>query len=381
MHMQNFRLLIVLASMVVESQAGADEAGFRRAIFDGKSLDGWQVAGCEVAVDDGRLVLQSGNGLVRTDHRYRDFILEFEWRPLKSSEWNSGIYFRSPSPKEGQHWPDRYQISLSQGQEGNLVGFDEARSSSLVRHGEWNRMKISVIGTKIRMELNGQIAWEMAGLDYEYGYVGIRCEVAQGGSFEFREIHLTEIGYQSLFNGVDLTGWEGADRDAALCWGVESGELVCNGQPGPWLRSLSQFDDFNLRLDYKTRVAGNSGVYCRVPLDGNHHGAGAGVEIQILDDSAEPYRMLKPYQYCGSVYAIAPALQKTGKPAGEWNTLEINCHGTAYVITHNGVLIVHACEEAFPELKQRLLRGFLGLQNHSEQVWFRNIRIGPAQGG
>ena len=47
-------------------------------------------------------------------------------------------------------------------------------------------------------------------------------------------------------------------------------------------------------------------------------------------------------------------------------------------MTHNGTLIVAADERAYPELTGRLTKGFLGLQNHSEEVWFRNIRIGPA---
>ena len=90
-------------------------------------------------------------------------------------------------------------------------------------------------------------------------------------------------------------------------------------------------------------------------------------------------RLFKPYQFAGSVYAIAPAKEHVGHPAGTWNTMEINCHGTAYRITHNGVVIVNATEAEFPELKDRLVKGFLGLQNHSEHVWFRNARIGPTQ--
>src|SRR5204863_509284 len=83
---------------------------------------------------------------------------------------------------------------------------------------------------------------------------------------------------------------------------------------------------------------GNSGVYIRVPEDGKHHGEGAGIEVQVLDDSAERYRQIKPWQYTGSLYAIAPATIHVGKPAGEWNTLEINCRGKAYHVFHNGTL-------------------------------------------
>jgi hypothetical protein len=47
-------------------------------------------------------------------------------------------------------------------------------------------------------------------------------------------------------------------------------------------------------------------------------------------------------------------------------------------VTHNGVVVLDATEKAFPELARRELRGYLGLQNHSAEVWFRDIRVGPA---
>ena len=78
------------------------------------------------------------------------------------------------------------------------------------------------------------------------------------------------------------------------------------------------------------------------------------------------------------MYAIAPATKRVGRPAGQWNTMENNCVGNHYRVTHNGVLIVDAAEKEFPELKNRLAKGFLGLQNHSTKVWFRDLRIGPA---
>jgi hypothetical protein len=185
-------------------------------------------------------------------------------------------------------------------------------------------------------------------------------------------------GYKPLFDGQSLAGWEGAGQPAEKCWKVDDGTIVCTGDKGPWLRSKEQYDDFNLRLEYKLKAGGNSGVYIRVPENGKHHGDGAGIEIQVLDDGAERYRTLKPYQYTGSLYAIAPATSHVAKNAGEWNTLEINCRGTKYHVIHNGTTIIATDESEFPELKGRLAKGFLGLQNHSEEVWFRNLRIGPA---
>ena len=103
--------------------------------------------------------------------------------------------------------------------------------------------------------------------------------------------------------------------------------------------------------------------------------------MQLLDDSAERYKNIEPAQYCGSIYKVAPATSHVSRPAGEWNTMEINCQGSAYRITHNGVVIVNASEAELPELGKRFVQGYLGLQNHSEEVWFRNLRIGPPQPG
>jgi hypothetical protein len=186
-----------------------------------------------------------------------------------------------------------------------------------------------------------------------------------------------EPGFRPLFDGQSLTGWEGAGQPAEKCWKVDGGTIVCTGEKGPWLRTTEQFDDFNLRLEYKLKPGGNSGVYIRVPENGVHHGDGAGIEVQVLDDKAGRYRDIKPYQFTGSLYAITPATKHVGQEPGEWNSLEINCRGMKYHVFHNGELIVWANEAMFPELAGRLTKGHLGLQNHSEEVWFRNLRIGP----
>lgn len=188
-------------------------------------------------------------------------------------------------------------------------------------------------------------------------------------------------GFRPLFNGTDLTGWEGADKDAAECWLVDEGELVCTGKPGPWLRSTEEYGDFELRLEYKLKEGGNSGVYIRVPKDGKHHGDGSGIEVQILDDNAERYKELKAYQYSGSLYAIVAAEPRVSKPASDWNTMTIRCEGTKYEVHHNGQQVVKSDETAAPELAKRLTKGYLGLQNHNEEVRFRNVVIKSLSGG
>lgn len=371
------RPLALLLVLLAAHSAVAETSGTTVSLFDGKSLAGWQVTGCKAGVEDGSLVIQEGDGFVRADHKYRDFILELSWKPRRAEKYDSGIYIRAALP-EGKSWPGKHQINLKQGDEANLIGFKDGRSSGIVKPGEWNRMKVTVIGDTVAMEINGQAAWSTKGLEPREGYIGIQCEAPGGGQFEFKDIHVTELGYESLFNGKDLTGWEGAGQDAAACWQVEDGLLACTGKKGPWLRSAKEYGDFNVRLAYKLKEAGNSGVFIRVPKDGKHHGESAGIEVQVLDDNAQRYDKLKPYQYTGSLYSIVAADPRVCKPAGEWNTLEIDCQGDKYCVIHNGVQVIHADGTEHPELAKRLLQGYLGLQNHSEAVWYKDLRIGPS---
>ena len=375
--MQHCILLSFLcfATFAGSTQVTAAPSGVRVALFNGQNLDGWHVTNCDVVVEDGVLLAREGDGFVRTDHQYRDFVLEWSSRPLKADTWDSGVYFRCELPTGKRPWPKAFQINLLRGQEGNGVGLPKAVSQQQVQPGQWTQFKLTVVGDHAAMEIHGEPAWQTDGITSPQGYSGLQVETPGGGQFEFKEIYVTELGARSLFNGTDLTGWEGGGAAAELCWQVTDGELLCTGAKGPWLRSGEEFDDFNLRLDYKLKAGGNSGVYLRVAKDGAHRDPGQGVEIQVLDDRAERYRNLKPYQYTGSVYAIAAAEKHVGRDPGQWNALEIDCRGTHYKIIHNGITIVDADANAFPELGGRRLTGYLGLQNHSEEVWSRNIRV------
>jgi hypothetical protein len=374
-------LLISLALGLLSATAQAAESkpGFTRSLFDGKTLAGWQVVGCEAAVEDGAILIKAGNGVLRSDHRYGDFVLELDWKALRTDRWDSGIYFRCEMPKETRPWPEKYQVNLLKDQEGNVQEL-KATSKGLTRTGEWNHFKLTVKGTTAALEINGKPAWKADGLESPTGYLCLQAEVPGGGQFLFKNIQITELDHKPLFNGKDLSGWQSGDDKSMASWTVADGLLVCTGKPGTWLRAEGVYDDFNLRLEYRLKPGGNSGVYVRVPATGSHRDeGGAGVEIQILDDNSPRYKDLKDYQYSGSVYAIVPASKHVGLPPGQWNQLEIDCRGAHYRVIHNGTVVVDATAEKYPELAKRLLKGAIGLQNHSEEVYFRNLRIGPPQ--
>lgn len=193
-------------------------------------------------------------------------------------------------------------------------------------------------------------------------------------------------GFVPLFNGKNLTGWKKYDAKADV-WAVENDLIVCKGKGGGWLGTERDYGDFVLRLEYRMAPGGNSGVYIRAPEQGWI--SRVGMEIQILDDFAPQYAKLDFYQYTGSIYHVVAPTRRAGKPAGQWNTLEIRAVGRQVAVVLNGKKIVDAdldrCSKDSAVAREHpgLARaaGRIGLQSHSERVEFRNLRVQEIKGG
>ena len=161
-------------------------------------------------------------------------------------------------------------------------------------------------------------------------------------------------------------------------WHVEDGILYCSGGGGGWLSTTKEYGNFELELEFRVPPGGNSGVFLRAPHEGNP--AFAGMEIQVLDDRADEYAKLQPYQYCGSLYGIAPPKTRVSKPAGEWQTMKIVCDGAEVQVALNGTPISDtnldeqtAHEAEHPGINRA--SGYIGLQNHGTRLDYRNIRL------
>ncbi|MDE0860193.1 MAG: DUF1080 domain-containing protein [Akkermansiaceae bacterium] len=186
-----FRLLL-LVSLMTSGYASAQNK--RVSLFNGKDLKGWTVLKCEAEVADGNLFIKSGNGLVQTEKKYRDFVLEYEWKALGENNWDSGVYFRYTSLPENRPWPKRYQANLLKGKEGNVGGIEGATSKGLIKEREWNTFKLTLQGSKISLLINGKEAWKADGLeDLEAGFIAVQAEVPGGGQHLFRNIFITEL--------------------------------------------------------------------------------------------------------------------------------------------------------------------------------------------
>ncbi len=177
-------------------------------------------------------------------------------------------------------------------------------------------------------------------------------------------------GFVSLFNGRDLDGWWFFGDNKEGFHVNEQGwiEWVMTG--GGALYSRERYDNFILRLEWMVRDEGaNSGVYLRAPRDARQ--SKIGMEFQIMGDSGtEPTKTST-----GSVYDVLPPLVNAGNPVGEWNAVEIIFNGPHLKATLNGQVVQDVNFDDHEELRHRLRRGFIGLQDHNNYVAFRNIRI------
>jgi hypothetical protein len=179
---------------VSASDAQPAKPGRRVSLFDGKNLEAWDVLKCEAVVDQGTILLKSGNGMVQTKKKYKNYVFELESMALKDDKWDSGIYFGYDSIPEGKPWPPRYQANLLKGDEGNVAGLKGATSKGLCPDRGWNSFKLTVQGRTVELEINGKPAWKATDLEGpEWSYIGLQAEVPNGGQFRFRNIFITEL--------------------------------------------------------------------------------------------------------------------------------------------------------------------------------------------
>ena len=145
---------------------------------------------------------------------------------------------------------------------------------------------------------------------------------------------------------------------------VENGVATAEGGMGLWYLDGRRFKDFVLRLEYRQgKPSANSGVYVRFPRvdDTPRLPIDEGYEIQIY--SGEPAK-----NSTAAIYNFQPPSEVPQKPPGEWNDMEIAAAGQKYTVTLNGKVVN-------TYTGSRALEGMIGLQNHTDEVSFRNVRV------
>jgi hypothetical protein len=186
--------------------------------------------------------------------------------------------------------------------------------------------------------------------------------------------------FELLFNGDNLDGWVGNKTDYV----VEEGMIVIYPDRGGKgnLFTEKEYANFIFRFEFQLTPGANNGLGIRAPLVGD--AAYVGMELQILDNTAEKYAELHDYQYHGSVYGVIPAKRGFLKPVGEWNQQEVIASGDSITVILNGEVIVNGnIKEArkggtLDGKKHKGLKnksGHIGFLGHGDLVRFRSIRI------
>tara|TARA_R110002124_G_scaffold2161_3_gene14280 strand:- start:634 stop:2976 length:2343 start_codon:yes stop_codon:yes gene_type:complete len=331
---------------------------------------------------------------------YGDFEMLVDWKITNGGD--SGIYLRGTP--QVQIWDIARVDAGAQVGSGGLYNNQKHESKPLQVADnpidEWNTFRIKMVGERVTVHLNGVLVTDNVVLENYWDrkqaiFAKEAIELqAHGEDLGFRNIYVREIGsgdeqlteeekkegFKSLLNGKDLDHWVGNKTDYVM----ENNELLVRPKRGGHgnLFTAEEYSDFIFRFDFKLTPGANNGLGIHAPLDGD--AAYEGKELQILDDTAEIYANLQPYQYHGSVYGIIAAKRGALNPVGEWNSQEVIVKGNHIKITLNGTVIVDgdwkeaskngtADHKEHPGLERNT--GHIGFLGHGAELAFRNIRI------
>ena len=349
-------------------------------LFNGKNLSGWKKLNgkAQFKVENGVIVgvskMNTPNSFLATKKTYGDFILEFDFKIDEGL--NSGVQFRSLSEKKYQKGRVHgYQFEIDPSERAWCGGiYDEARrgwlypltfnsdAKTAFKKGEWNKARIEAVGNTISPE-------------------------------EAKE------GWTLLWDGKTTEGWRGAKLSTfpEKGWKIENGILKvlksggAESANGGDIVTTKQYKNFILKVDFKITEGANSGVKYFVN-PGMNKGAGSaiGCEFQVLDDDKHPDAKLgvKGNRKLGSLYDLIPAPANKPFNKGTFNTAMIVVKGNHVEHWLNGVKLIEYTRQnemwnalvAYSKYKNwpdfgNAEYGNILLQDHGDEVWFKNIKI------
>ncbi|QBR13171.1 DUF1080 domain-containing protein [Sphingobacterium sp. CZ-2] len=373
------------------------ELATKQAEADKKMRESWSAI-------DGDLVFSGHGDNIASVKQYGDFEMLVDWKlDPNGKEPDAGVYLRGTP--QVQIWDiSRTNVGAQVGS-GGLYNNNKGGKDPLIvadnALGEWNNFKIRMVGENVSVWLNGQLVVDNVPLENYWDrnqsiFPTEQIELqAHGSRVWYRDIYIKELarkevytlndqekneGFEMLFDGTNLDKWTATPAYEITPEGyIRSNPTAKFGKN---LYTKEQYGDFVYRFEFKLTPGANNGVGIRTPLDGD--AAYAGMEIQILDDGAEVYKNLQPYQYHGSVYGIIAAKRGSLNPVGEWNTEEIRVQGNKIKVTVNGKVIVDgdlsaaskngtADKKNHPGLSNKA--GHIGFLGHGTEVFLRNIRV------
>ncbi len=362
---------------------------------------------------NGEEIVNDGNGLyLTTDKDYGDIELLVDYKMLPKGD--SGIYLRGVP--QIQIWdftdPAKFGIGANKGSGGlwnNQAG--AAGKDPLVLadkpFGEWNHFRIIMVGSRVTVWLNEKLVVDHAIFENYFdkglppaqrrpilpkGPIQLQTH---GSEIRWKNVFVREIGsdeanrilsgkggdgFESAFNGKDMTGWAGP----VDCLKVEQGEINWLAGKGGTPYWNTELTDFVARLEFNLPAGGNNGLAIRYPGTGNTAYDGM-TELQVLDDNYEKVKgPIDPRQVHGSVYGMVGAARGYQHPIGEWNFQEVTVQGSKIKVELNGTVILDTdlskidmatvmAKSAHPGKDNA--KGFFGFAGHNDPVRFRAVRI------
>ncbi len=232
----------------------------------------------------------------------------------------------------------------------------------------------------------------------------ISCKSSKtGGSAAPNQLTKQEIeeGWVLLFDGKTSKGWKGNNKDHfPTGWEIVDGTLHCkaSGQgeagsnDGGDIITTKEFSNFRLKLEWKISPGGNSGIFYLGKETEGWPIYKTAPEMQVLDNEKHPdARMGKDgNRQAGSLYDLIPAVPQNARPVGEWNEVEIEVFKGSVWHRQNGKTVVEyhlwtddwkelVKDSKFPALNPDWVnvpsKGVIALQDHGDNVWYRNIKI------
>jgi len=384
----------LVADPVKRAKMSADTLALQQVKADKEMNTGWEAK-------DGLLIFTGHGNNLCTIKQYGDFEMFVDWKITPAGD--AGIYLRG-SPQV-QIWDTSRREVGAQVGSGGLYNNQKNPSKPLKvadnAVNEWNNFHIIMKGDKVTVYLNGELVTDNITLENYWDrakpiFAKEQIELQAHGTYvAYRNIYLRELngsvpfvmneeekkaGFKTLFDGSNLDQWTGNKIDYV----VDNGDILVNPVDGGHgnLYTAEQFSDFNFRFEFQLTPGANNGLGIRAPLEGD--AAYVGMELQILDNTADIYKNLHPYQYHGSVYGIIPAKKGFLKPVGEWNYEEVIARGNNIKIILNNEVIVDgdiaaavkngtADGKEHPGLFNKT--GHIGFLGHGSMLRFRNIRL------
>lgn len=431
---RQLRLLCVLAAIALGAMTGSaaePPAGFTT-LFNGQDLTGWRGGDtfdhrkylalpaeqrarqdADWTADmlkhwrvEGDELVNDGQGrYATTTQDYGDFELRLEYKTVARAD--SGIYLRGCPQVQIWDYTDetKFNLGANKGSGGLWNNSPGAPGKEpLVKadkpFGEWNKVRIVMVGSRVSVWLNDQPVVKHAVMENYYdrktpvpakGPIQLQTH---GGEIRWRNLFVREIGadeanqilarhgeesgFKTILSGANLDGWAGPVDN----YEIKDGAVVCKAGQGGTIYYHEELADFTVRFEFQLPAGGNNGLAIRYPGEGDTAYVGM-CELQVLDSEHPKYAGLDPRQLHGSAYGMAAAHRGYLRPTGQWNFQEVTVRGSTIRVELNGTVILDTDlakvttfldDKAHPG-KNRTT-GYFGFAGHNDPVAYRNVRVG-----